>query len=161
MDYGDWITLAVVIVALGLGLSSLIQTQSLQKRERKERLLDEIIEWAIDLNKATLGQNISLVSLKGRDLITAIYYGFAQLSSRSKYIKKIAPIFDKKLSAVVDEAINTLESCMETHLDWIACSDKNKDEKMEEAVKKQLEIEKIANKVIAEATEIQTRDIIS
>ena len=59
MEIGDWITLisamivglatmAAVVVALGIGLASLWQTQSLQKRERKERLLNEIIEWATE-----------------------------------------------------------------------------------------------------------------
>ena len=51
MEVGDWITLVAVIVALGLGVSSLVQTQSLQKRERKERLLNEIIQWAIEITK--------------------------------------------------------------------------------------------------------------
>ncbi len=46
MDIGDWITLTAILVALGLGVSSLIQTQLLRKKERRERLLTEIIEWA-------------------------------------------------------------------------------------------------------------------
>ena len=46
MEVTDWITLAAVVVALGLGVASIIQTQKLQKKERKGRLLNEIIEWA-------------------------------------------------------------------------------------------------------------------
>ncbi|MFH1652155.1 MAG: hypothetical protein ABID87_08685 [Chloroflexota bacterium] len=49
MDIGDWITLAAVIVALGIGVASILQTQIMQRRDRKERLLNEIIEWAIDI----------------------------------------------------------------------------------------------------------------
>jgi len=48
MDIGDWITLAAVVVALGIGVASILHTQSLQKQERKERLLNEIIEWATE-----------------------------------------------------------------------------------------------------------------
>ena len=39
-------TLLAVIVALYIGVSSIRQTRDIQKRERKERLLNEIIEWA-------------------------------------------------------------------------------------------------------------------
>jgi hypothetical protein len=57
MDIGLWLkdwstplsaiaTLAAVIVALTIGVVSLKQSQIYQKRERKERLLNEIIEWA-------------------------------------------------------------------------------------------------------------------
>ncbi len=58
MEVGDWITLAAVLVALGLGVSSLIQTQKLKERERKERLLNEIIEWALDVAKCGSTVNI-------------------------------------------------------------------------------------------------------
>jgi hypothetical protein len=48
MEVGDWITLGAVVVALGIGVASIIHTQSLQRKERRERLLNEIIEWAMD-----------------------------------------------------------------------------------------------------------------
>jgi len=51
MDVGDWITLGAVIVALSIGVASILHTRSLQKKERKERLLNEIIEWAIKVRK--------------------------------------------------------------------------------------------------------------
>lgn len=132
-----------------------------EKRDRKERLLNEIIEWATDLIKVTHGQDVSIVALKGEELASAIHYGFTQLISRSKYIKKIAsaPIFDKKLSKVVDEAINTSESCIEAHFDWMTCSAKDEKKKMKKAAKKGTEVEEMAIKVIEEATEIKTRDI--
>ena len=47
MEVGDWITLAAVMVALGLGVASILHTSSMQKGERRERILNEIIEWAI------------------------------------------------------------------------------------------------------------------
>jgi Flp pilus assembly protein TadB len=46
---GEWITLAAVLVALAIGVASILHTQRLQKKERRERLLNEIIEWAIDI----------------------------------------------------------------------------------------------------------------
>jgi len=63
MEIGDWITLGAVIVALGLGLYSLIQTHKLQKRERRERLLNEIIEWAKDIHKSSLEIDIPFIDM--------------------------------------------------------------------------------------------------
>ena len=51
MEVGDWITLGAVVVALTIGVTSLLQTQRLQKSERKERLLNEIIEWATNISR--------------------------------------------------------------------------------------------------------------
>jgi hypothetical protein len=56
MNCGDWITLAAVIVALGIGVASILHTQSLQKRERKERLLNEIVEWASNVAKSAISR---------------------------------------------------------------------------------------------------------
>ncbi len=46
MNVSDWITLAAVLVALGLGVSSLIQTQSMHKKERQRQALERICDWA-------------------------------------------------------------------------------------------------------------------
>jgi len=51
MKIGDWITVIAVIVALGLGVRSIIQTHILQKKERRQILLNEIIEWLRSINK--------------------------------------------------------------------------------------------------------------
>jgi hypothetical protein len=49
VEVGDWITLAAVIVALSLGVGSIIHAQYLWNRERKERYKNEIIKWAKDI----------------------------------------------------------------------------------------------------------------
>ena len=64
MDAGDWITLGAVLVALSLGVASLVQTKRLQKRERKERLLNEIIEWVSDVKFKTLQADTQTMMLK-------------------------------------------------------------------------------------------------
>ena len=46
MVISDVITLAAVVVALAVGVGSLLQTLCIQKKQYKERLLNEIIEWA-------------------------------------------------------------------------------------------------------------------
>jgi hypothetical protein len=54
MDISNWITLSAVIVALGIGVASILYTQRLQKKERRERLLNEIIEWVTEIHTASL-----------------------------------------------------------------------------------------------------------
>jgi len=56
MEITGWITLGAVIVALGLGVASILHTQRFQKQERRERLLNEIKDWAIEtLEFCTIG----------------------------------------------------------------------------------------------------------
>lgn len=113
MGIPDWVTLAAVIVALGLGVSSLIQTHLLQKRERKERLLNEIIEWAEDINNASLTPDISLgiEQLKTREINVIMRYGNSL--SKAISIGTIATVsFRKELSEHVAEVINTLQRFM-------------------------------------------------
>lgn len=57
MNAGDWITLSAIIVALGIGVASVLHTQNMQKKERKERLLNEIIEWAENTYKCGVESN--------------------------------------------------------------------------------------------------------
>lgn len=92
MKPGDWITLAAVIVALGLGLASLLQTQFLQKRERKERLLNEIIDWATDISKHGAELNFILLAAQideepwGKLDIPTIQSDLRDLMQRCDYI---------------------------------------------------------------------------
>jgi len=74
MSISDWITLSAVVVALGIGVASLLQTQRLQKRERKERLLGEIIEWAEYIKNASVTPDFS-GSQKVRDANILMRYG--------------------------------------------------------------------------------------
>jgi len=53
MDLGNWITLGAVVVALVIGVASLCFTRSLQKEEHKQRLLKELFERALDIEKST------------------------------------------------------------------------------------------------------------
>lgn len=59
---GAGITLLAVLVALGIGVSSIIQTNRLKKAEKKERLLNEIIDWASEILYLTTPQTLSQFS---------------------------------------------------------------------------------------------------
>jgi len=182
MEITGWITLAAVIVALGLGLSSLIQTHKLQKRERKERLLNEIIEWAADVIKCRFedksksmlsSKNISETLSSFWRYITDIQDNLKIQHAKGFYISKISPIFGQHINESVDSLIKVIS-------DFIDLFDKPKTD-MEDILTEQIKlseeeiermnnyIEKIdnirklldksANKVIEEAVKIKTRDI--
>lgn len=59
-----WATFLAVVVALGIGVTSILHTNSLQKKERKERLLNEIIEWAVDIVKCALEQHFEISTIE-------------------------------------------------------------------------------------------------
>ncbi len=104
MDISDWITLAAVLVALGLGVSSLIQTQSLQKRERKERLLNEIIEWATSIADTIVTQSVQNTNSDKNKL-----FMYAHFESKSEYMVTIAKIADSSLVPYVERIIGFLK----------------------------------------------------
>ncbi|MFC2001850.1 hypothetical protein ACFLUZ_05025 [Chloroflexota bacterium] len=92
----------VAAIALGLGVSSLVQTQRLQKRERKDRLLNEIIEWAIDVaDNAALGHrgvpSKLTADIKMTDYLHNIFHRYHKALVRSDIIKEIAFTFGGEL----------------------------------------------------------------
>lgn len=170
MDFGAWlkewavplsagITLLAVFVALGIGIASIRHTQSLRKKERRERLLNEIIDWALDSAKpkyalALTSQDYTL-SEEDQRTITQV----AQASNthmlivRGNYIAKIAPIFTQDLSTAVENVRKNLEEHSELIYDWI------KGKSTPEAIGTHNNtVGQSANKVIEEATQLKTQD---
>ncbi len=43
------VELIAILVAIGLGLASILRSEALQKKESKQRILNELISWATDL----------------------------------------------------------------------------------------------------------------
>lgn len=128
MEIGDWITLSAVLVALGLGVVSIIQTQWLQKRERKERLLNEIIEWATEISKplstkifddlAREAGNKAKIQLYINAHIAQILGDISKSLCRNVYIKKISLSFDNNVRISVDNLIDEINRYMEFLKDW-------------------------------------------
>jgi len=110
MEPTGWITLLAVLVALGIGVSSIRQINKLKKAEKRERLLNEIIEWAIDIAKTeTLGEFL-LESKKS--MLIDLLLKYQAVDARSEYIKVIAAEFGEDFQA----AINKTAQKMEEHL---------------------------------------------
>ena len=131
MDISDWLILAAVIVALGIGVSSLIQTQRLQRRERKEILLNEIIEWATDIQKVSLEIDIPLVtdgSLDKKKIQASILLRYGIPFIRNDYIKAIV---SKEFK---DQLLKDVEDMIKNFTAFLFCSMKSfgvKDEDIE------------------------------
>lgn len=134
MDIGNWITLAAVLVALGLGVSSLVQTQRLQKRERKDRLLNEIIDWVVDISNCGIPNKgfedwrelaikyldrqhvtnieevrfLREVSLTVFSQMTESCDSFIRIAGKSLYINEISKYFGPKLQNDVKSLVTEL-----------------------------------------------------
>jgi hypothetical protein len=108
MEVGDWITLSAVLVALGLGVAAIIHTRIMQIKERKERLLNDIIEWS--------NKGISLCALhKIRNkpgLAETKYLRITELLSlyyKKDAILALAKRIDSRLSLHVNDAFKALK----------------------------------------------------
>ena len=160
MEITGWITLAAVIVALGIGVASILHTQRLQKQGRRDRLLNEIIEWAIDAAKPTYALTLTSLdyTLSEEDQTTFVQLSQAShtdtLKARGKYIGKIALIFTKDLSIAVENVRNNLEEHSKLIEDWV------NDKSNAKAIgTHDYTVGQSANKVIEEAVKIKTGDI--
>ena len=146
-----------------------------EKRERKERLLNEIIEWAsgcmscvFEINRPRIGeaksgeQYINRMQMELEDKLKSF-------QTKAGYIKGIATplLFGQSLSTVVNISIE----CLDLTINLIE-KDKTSPKEEEEAEKEQAKEEldkfikreggglyKCMNKVLEEAAKIKTKDI--
>jgi len=170
------ITLLAVFVALGIGVSSLIQTNKLQKAEKRERLLNEIIEWAVDVTKGEVLMEITDVTgirdIRGARFylyttVDKLQFSFRQARTRGLYISGIVSILGADLQRAVGELIRNLEvhiqalrECMDA-INSPACEttlDGAKSAARKTTDSKKL-LDESATRVIDEAIKIKTRDI--
>ena len=165
MEIGDWVTLLAVIVALGIGVASILHTQSLQKKERRERLLNEIIEWAVDVRKSS-SESIdpSKIEFDAQPTQIASQQGFRHLrwryqslNTKSAYMKEaISKAFGCNLLSAVEKVIQKLDKAIEILEGCITSKAKENSAKIE-AYKKSLDC--CAEELIIEAAKIKTKDI--
>jgi hypothetical protein len=136
MEVGDWITLAAVIVALGLGVASILQTQILQKRERRERLLNEIIEWAKESYKLFYDmQNVLyrpksdkfLWDTESRELEKSLTLIWGQKDAMTITASEIDP----KLSELVNLVKNQLDMYWKEKGSWLPDKIKTEENELE------------------------------
>ena len=157
-------TIALTIFAsltLFINLQLRKDAKDKEDRDRKERLLNEIIEWAIEVAKPKYALNlISVISSRSsiEDQSSALQISWAShidtLIVRGDYIAKITLIFTKDLRIAVEEARNELKKQASYFCDLIHGKGS-----AEAIGKHNYELTQSAKKVIEEATKIKTRDI--
>ena len=136
MDTSDWINLIAAILVGGgtlfLGIMAwrtIRQTRSIQKAEKKERLLNEIIEWAINVinwrseAKSIFKEMAGITNDKQQQVhmhahIVETKEGFVGMGGRNQYISNIAEKFAKVLQEAVERLITDLEAYIEFLDDW-------------------------------------------
>ena len=94
--------LSAIIIALIFGVWSLVQTKNIQKAERKQRLLNEIMDWARDLlmcGSEMFTQPTPEISPTTRMVhgISSLYLRYRATNAKSKYVEKIASDFRQNL----------------------------------------------------------------
>ena len=181
MDYIAWLTLFAVIVALGIGVASIVRTEKIQRREQKRRLLNEITEWAIKAvswrseNRALLKEMLTTEEGEARQSLRLMHAHiaevrdfFAAITGLNTYISKLSLKFQQGLPEVIQKLISDLEASTDFLEAWRGrlfadiCSrkvdiDTSKD--AAEADKLAEQFEKSAGAVLEKAADIKAKEI--
>lgn len=143
-----------------------------ETRDRKERLLDEIIEWAIDASKCDVALDPTAIvgtigTEKARLFVEALTSkertSITKTWGKSLYISKIVPTTWQDLQKAVEELIkdlgmlvDLLDECSDAVASNLIDAFGSVSEKVREH---KLKLYKSVEKVIEEATKIKTKDI--
>jgi len=173
-----WLTLFAVIVALGIGVASIIHTEIIQKRERKRMLLNEITEWATKViswrseNRFILTELASIKErrqserLRHAHILEVINF-FATITGLNTYISKVSLTFQQGLPEVVQKLIDDLKAYTYLLHAWqarlfIDIAEGKLDIDMEDAMKADefsQKLEKSAGAVLEKVADIKTKEI--
>jgi len=127
------ITLFAVAVALGIGVANIIQTKGIQTNEYKQKLLGEIIDWAIgivtcesepevpilpalELQSAEMEQAKAAVQHINAVATANLARRYQALDGRSKFIESIAKKLDRKFGVNLEALVNSVANKLDEHL---------------------------------------------
>ncbi len=119
MNTSDWINLiAAVLIGAGtlfLGIMAwrtIRQTRTIQKAETRERLLNEIIDWAEDVAKRTIESNLATDDVEMTEIpkrqLRRLLSQYMTLDSKSEYIACVAKSFGSEVIDTVKDTRNDL-----------------------------------------------------
>jgi hypothetical protein len=171
MEPSDWINLIAAIIVGGgtlfLGIMAwrtIRQTKSIQKAEKRERLLNEIIEWAEDIFMCGRVPDMVYLTIVeraqgipealGRDMSDYVKHRFNAIKVRSIYIGKIALNFSEDLRRAVEQTI----VCLDQQVKVLQLVSDGKG-KWEAVGTHRKILDRCAKIVVEEAAKIKTRDI--
>jgi len=160
----DWsLPLAIATFSLaGAAFWAIWQTRGIQKSEKRQRLLSEIIEWAIDITKCGSSLGIPITPIENvrhlkRVSLANLLLQYQLVNLRSKYVREIALVFGEDLADSVTIVANKLSKVV----DVIYARIKDLDDKdiEEELSKSETSILEDAKSVMVKATQIKTKGI--
>ena len=161
MSIGDWITLVAVITALTFGISALVQTNHIQKRQYRHLLINEIIDWATEIVKSIRTENIPIVGSTDLEtarkrVLTNKFFHLWGLDSKTEYMKHIATFFPKVSDKLTEVQLN-LNALLEIFRDTVH----RKEEKFEDILDPYFRrLDKSAEEVIQLAIAVKTKELI-
>jgi hypothetical protein len=111
MDALSYMTLFLAVATVFLAVIAVwsnLQTRKIHQKELKIRLLDKIVQWAIDVQNSTLSINIPVVGDVDRKKVEAnVLLKYAIEFTKNEYIKAIASEqFGKDLRTDIQNAID-------------------------------------------------------
>jgi len=171
MTTSDWITLGAAILVGGgtlfLGIMAwrtIRQTRSIQKAEKRERLLNEIIEWAANINSCGWRLEYPMsgeVTDEPHQLLRRvnIFSRFMIVGTKSEYVEKIASVFGGSLYSAVKDTKKKLDKFIKQQWESIKLKDREIKKISKNREDSEKALYKSADKVIKEAAKIKTRDI--
>ena len=164
MEIGDWITISAVVVALGIGVTSLIQTKRIQKKIYINNRLNEINNWALDI--CTCGSESGLSIVPGLDRVhqerlLRINWAFKYqaIETRSELIVNIAAKFDNELNLVsaVKDTKKQLNKMVKLLWAFSKCENAEKEKKLAELTTEyEKKLCEHANQLISESIKVQS-----
>jgi len=145
---------------------SIRQTRNIQNSERRERLLNEIIEWAIDVGKcgkrADLSDLLHIADDKQESFLpirmTEAALNIGLMEGRNEYISTTALNFGQELQEDVDILID----CLEAYKELLEAESKGvptAPESIEKLESHDRQLLTLASNVIKKAVKIKARDI--
>jgi len=112
-------TLFAVLVALWIGISGIRETRNIQRKERNERLLNEVRDWALEVAESAVKRQTRITSELWE---TKLKYKFVR--AKSKYASEAANLSFSDLSPSIrdvteklDQAIEAITSIIEKRVD--------------------------------------------
>ena len=172
MSTSDWITLGAAILVGGgtlfLGIMAwrtIRQTSSIQKAEKRERLLNEIIEWVTDLNKCAWESEYTIstgVSSEEYKILREanIFSRFRAADSKSEYIRNIALTFGEDLHSNAEQVKTQLDKLLA--LKWKSLKSEKDEEKQklsEQIQHSEEKLYRVVEGLSRAAAQIKTKDI--
>ncbi|MFC2026608.1 hypothetical protein ACFLUX_01370 [Chloroflexota bacterium] len=183
MEIGDWITLFAVIVALGIGIASILHTQNLQKKEQRQKLLNEIIDWAKNITKYRFSKAckelLQITDSSGETSykkslqfihanVEEVKEAFAGLEIQSRYICKITSTFGAELYEAAQDLAEKINGYINYLREWSGTlADEIEEQKKDidiissasKADEIGLQMDDSARKLMEEAAEVKTKNI--